>query len=767
MNSIDYKKDMFILLSGLAAIVLLVLLAFRSFSRNAFDHTANISRSRLDDFSWQTRETLSNELRSAERYIEAAAAAFSQVEDPHSPAAMTLLRGMHHNFSRLWILTPDGVALAPYQNPHDLSGEPYFPDLAAGNSGVSDPIASFVNQENVLCVYAPVRGRDGGLAGGVVGSYEIRELVRRTQKRRYSGTAVTGVIRQDGEYVFHSGSPFDTIQADNFIDFLRGVPVLDGGDPDGVARKLEQWGDGMIRFVHMGKNHVASFQPLGINKWSVLTTAPEDAVEEDSRAIDGMAATLVWRVLACLGAIIAGILYFGNKSRKAILRSNRLLDINNRRFRIAAFQLSNDVIEYDVRSDLVYRVNEDVEESKPIADLAGGLIRNERIAQDYLPALRDSMNRIRDGAPYESCVVKTERSGDEHGWYKVVFTGLLDDEQRPLKAVGTIEDVTRQRDTEIRFSLEEQQRRAMLSEAVESFVFNLTKERFLYGYDERRVQTRLRASPDYGRELAAIVAERIHPDSRGAALGALSAHPLREAFKAGRKRVETDLRAVDGKDGGPRWYNCLVNIVQDPESHDLMGYAYLRDITAAKLSELALQREAEQDPLTGLYNRQTTNRLIEEFLASPGALAVGASALLMIDLDRFKFVNDNYGHAAGDEVLTGMAEKLRRVVRGSDIVGRMGGDEFVVFLKGIGNLEMIRRRADEICRALTQIAFAADPDYRVSGSVGVALVSGKTTNLAELYEQADLALYAAKNRGKDQFALYEPTMRHSSSRARP
>ncbi len=655
-------------------------------------------------------------------------------------------------------------ALAPYRKPQDLSGEPYFPNLAAGRAGVSDPIESFLNHENVLCVYAPIRREDGSFGGGAVGVYEIHELIRRTQKRRFSGTAVTSVIKADGEYVFHSGSPYDTIQAENFIEFLGGVPVLDGGDPGNVAQKLDQWGDGMIRFVHMGKNHVASFQPLGINKWSVLTTAPEDSMEEDSRVIDGMAATLVWQVLACLGAIILGIIYFGNKSRKAILRSNRLLDINNRRFRIAAFHLSNDVVEYDVRNNIVYHVNEDVEESKPITNLADDLIRNEHIAPDYVPVLNESMSRIKDGTPYESCVVKTVRSDGKHGWYKVVFTGLLDDDQRPVKAVGTIEDVTRQRDTEIRFSLEEQQRRAMLSESVESFVVNLSKERFLYGYDQNHVQTRVRVSPDYGREFPAIVSERIHPDSHGTAFRKLSAKPLRDAFRAGKKKVEADLRGTDREDGSPRWYNCLINLVLDPESRDLMGYAYLRDITANKLSELALQREAERDPLTGLYNRQTANRLIEEFLADPAALERGGSAFLIIDLDRFKFVNDNYGHAAGDEVLVGMAEKLQRIVRGSDIVGRMGGDEFVVFLKCFGDLAMIRRRADQICRALKEISFTADPEYRVSGSVGVAVVSGNKPDLTTLYEQADLALYAAKNRGKDQFALYEPTMRHSSAR---
>jgi diguanylate cyclase (GGDEF)-like protein len=540
--------------------------------------------------------------------------------------------------------------------------------------------------------------------------------------------------------------------------------MLDG-DPDSFAEKLGGWGDGSVRFMHRGKSYAAAFQPLGINKWFILTMTPEeDSIEQDSRVIDDLAATLVWRVLACFGAILAGILHFGNKSRKTILKSNKLLDINNRRFRIAAYHLSNDVVEYDVQKDLVYRVNQESEEPRPIDDIADGLIRNEVIDPDYLPALRESMEHIRKGAAYESCVVKTDRGNGRHGWYKVVFTGLLDSDQKPVKAVGTIEDVTRQRDTEIRFSLEEQQRRAMLAEAVESFVVNLTRERFMYGYDENHAETKLRASPDYGRELAALVAERIHPDARAEALRALSAKPLRDAFEAGKKKVEAELRAADREDGSHRWFSCLVNLVRDPESLDLIGYAYLRDITSTKLCELALQRDAELDPLTGLHNRQTTNRLIGEFLADPAALAQGVSAFLLIDLDRFKFVNDNYGHAAGDEVLVGMAEKLRSVIRRSDIVGRMGGDEFVVFLKNFADMEMVRKRADEICRTLKDITFSADPAYRVSGSVGVAPVSDRNANLTMLFEQADLALYAAKNRGKDQFALYDPAMRHNSVR---
>lgn len=760
MNSIAYKRDMAIFLTGLVIIVLLILFAFRNFSREAFTYTSKVGRARLNEFSWQSRDTLFNEFHSAEQYVHATAAAFSRFDDIYSLEALDMLRSLFHNFSRLWLVKPDGSGRSPYLSAENLEAEPYFADLMAGRNGVSERTESFHNGTDVFCVYAPIPGGKGG----VVGVYEIRDLILRTQKRRFSGTAVTNIIRTDGEYVLRSNNPYNTIHVDNFLGLLRETEMLDGATPGQVADKFERWGDGVVRFVHKGENHVASYQPLGINKWYLLTTTPEKSMEADSQAIDRMAAKLVGQVLGCLGLLIAGILYFGNKSRNAILQANRLLDINNRRFRVAAFQLSNDVVEYDVKKDVVYRVNEDVEESKPIENLADGLIRNEHIKDDYVAVLRESMEHIRDGKPYESCVVKTERSDGAHGWYKVVFTGLVDGGRQPVKAVGTIEDVTRQRDTEIRFSLEEQQRRAMLSEAVESFVFNITKERVLYGYDHNHVQTQLRASPDYGRELKAIVADRIHPDSQEAALRELSAKNLRGAFKAGRKRIELDLRAADQEDGTQRWYNWLVNLVQDPETRDLMGYAYLRDITGNKMRQLALQHEAERDPLTGLYNRMTTDRLIDDFLADPAALVSGLSAFLLIDLDRFKYVNDNYGHGSGDEVLMGMADKLKHIVRKSDIVGRMGGDEFVVFLKNFKDLDMIRKRADEICVSLKEISFAADPDYRVTGSVGVAIVPPEKASLAELYKCADLALYAAKNRGKDQYALYEPTMQHRSER---
>lgn len=166
----------------------------------------------------------------------------------------------------------------------------------------------------------------------------------------------------------------------------------------------------------------------------------------------------------------------------------------------------------------------------------------------------------------------------------------------------------------------------------------------------------------------------------------------------------------------------------------------------------ALRHLAEQDPLTGVLNRRGFQRAVGRLLArQPDSLAV-----LMLDVDHFKQVNDRHGHAAGDQVLRCMGEALRDALRASDVFARLGGEEFCVVL---GNMtgqtvqeigERIRRRFQRQTAQLGQIDGC-------TLSIGMAVADPGTTPLAELMAQADLALYRSKARGRDQLSIYQPS----------
>ncbi len=198
-------------------------------------------------------------------------------------------------------------------------------------------------------------------------------------------------------------------------------------------------------------------------------------------------------------------------------------------------------------------------------------------------------------------------------------------------------------------------------------------------------------------------------------------------------------------DGRVRWGLVYVSLVRDAEGapHSLLGQ--IEDITDRKVRELALEHDAEHEPLTGLWNRSGFCRLIErawQERTGPGELAV-----LFVDLDGFKLANDVHGHDAGDEVLVHVAQRLRQVVRAGDVVGRWGGDEFVVLCTQAGGALDADDVAQRLCRVLAEPFRVMGGEIAIGASVGVSIDSGQPDPFV-LLREADAASYQAKRLGR-------------------
>lgn len=178
---------------------------------------------------------------------------------------------------------------------------------------------------------------------------------------------------------------------------------------------------------------------------------------------------------------------------------------------------------------------------------------------------------------------------------------------------------------------------------------------------------------------------------------------------------------------------------------------YLRNLHLSNLqAKLKFKLKSELDALTGTYNKVHTENLCENYLASQ--LQVENCGLLILDLDNFKTINDTYGHRRGDEVLRLVGEALQRLFSEEDIVGRIGGDEFVVFIKN-RETDIIVQLANDLLIEIRSIANAIDID-NVSCSAGICINKSKGIAYQEMFLRADKMLYEAKRGGKDTAAYY-------------
>lgn len=171
-----------------------------------------------------------------------------------------------------------------------------------------------------------------------------------------------------------------------------------------------------------------------------------------------------------------------------------------------------------------------------------------------------------------------------------------------------------------------------------------------------------------------------------------------------------------------------------------------------------LIRKTERDPLTGLNNRASTKEKAEKCFERSGSKKTQQHAYMIIDIDNFKQANDQWGHLFGDILLETFSKQLENIFDSTDIVGRIGGDEFVVIQKDIPNPEYVENYAKEICEIAKKHLNVTKVNTEITVSIGIALFPTDGNNYDTLYRRADVALYTAKSKGKDQHAFYIPEM---------
>ena len=240
------------------------------------------------------------------------------------------------------------------------------------------------------------------------------------------------------------------------------------------------------------------------------------------------------------------------------------------------------------------------------------------------------------------------------------------------------------------------------------------------------------------------MAAYIHPDDLRS-LRALSGDLEGKAY------LETEARIVTAQ-GRYRWNRLRLSFLRSEDGSLGTVVGVLMDIDQEKRDATALRKKAEEDPLTGLLNKNFTHARIAAALESQpeGTL----SALLILDMDNFKQVNDRCGHPYGDTVLTWAAERLRHFFRSGDIIGRIGGDEFMIFLKNVPDTALVEKRCQALLRAMSSLLDGRDGAVRLSCSLGVALAPEHGRAFQELFQRADNALYQAKALGKNGYVIY-------------
>jgi diguanylate cyclase (GGDEF)-like protein/PAS domain S-box-containing protein len=216
-------------------------------------------------------------------------------------------------------------------------------------------------------------------------------------------------------------------------------------------------------------------------------------------------------------------------------------------------------------------------------------------------------------------------------------------------------------------------------------------------------------------------------------------------------------RELDGMNARGEPFPLSVSVAPVVRPGERLHVCILRDLTEQRRSQAHIHRLAHHDPLTGLENRNALGLRLERQLAQ-ARRSHQPMAVLFIDLDHFKKINDSHGHEAGDQLLLGAATRMKDLLRDVDTLARLGGDEFIVLLEDVDGARGARMVAEKLMALFERPLQVAGHELFVTGSVGISLFPQDATDLNILIRNADVAMYQAKARGRNGYQFYAPSM---------
>lgn len=378
------------------------------------------------------------------------------------------------------------------------------------------------------------------------------------------------------------------------------------------------------------------------------------------------------------------------------------------------------------------------------------IFENEMLAKKYV------MDDYKLFTKDKNLVDYIEPLPDEDGRARYGSTSkyiLKDEEGNNIGILGVTRDITRDYMARQRYQTELQ------------YLFELPEDTYAVSYvdvDDWRIITQRRQQIHDStlqacvsvEELCQAAIESVMDDNCKAAQFYRSFTPehLRKIYDSGRTGLSFNYqrRMLDGT---IHWVHNDLKFLTDVDSGHLCVMLSAKNIDLEKKEEEKLIEAAKRDQMTMLYNRETTMEYIEQSLSEyPKSM----HALFMIDVDNFKGLNDTLGHQTGDDFLIELAKEVRGIFRESDVVGRIGGDEFFAFMGKVPDVVIVEKKSEELIRTIRSVC-KHYPVVDLSGSIGISMYPTDGMTVDEMYAKADEALYRAKHQGKNQIVMASTT----------
>ena len=377
------------------------------------------------------------------------------------------------------------------------------------------------------------------------------------------------------------------------------------------------------------------------------------------------------------------------------------------------------------------------------------LVRSGYIHPCSADILVDMFDEIQSGKTLSRGNVQLSLGNGQFFWCECTFIAF----HNVRHILIVVKNINKQYEKELKMLKERQYHQAILSSAIQIYKVNISRNLIIDGHQNWNERFGIEPLPCYSDMLKLVTDKAIHPDDSRRIAEGLSQKNVLTAFQRGQSEIVLECRRAElGKQY--IWIKCTMCLLRDPDAGGIMGIIAIKNIESRKRREAEMQYLAERDSLCKIYNHGATRQHIVKFLESEEGRS-NLHALLILDIDNFKRINDTHGHLNGDTMLSKIATIMQDIFRSTDIIGRVGGDEFLLFLKNISNSEKAVRKAAEVNQVIQSLQISGNPGLSVSVSIGISICPYNGTTFNELFFKADTALYQAKRKGKNTYVLYQ------------
>ncbi len=610
----------------------------------------------------------------------------------------------------------------------------------------------------VILISVPIKSEREvkGILFGIYAEGHFQSLLR---PNYFNKEGYSFICNDVGDIIITSkGLSFLTHERRNISYLLKSERLDKKLDAEQILLNIKSSAPGVFSYNIGGRHRYTAYHPLGINNWVLFSAVPTDSIYEEFSVISQSGQISMLIVLLSAIVIFLFIIVMDYRERKALEAEKELLRISEEEYRIFVEQSEKLLYRYDIKTKTIH--------SHPaMAEVLGVPMvfkyDSESVAKSGI-ILKESLEEharfyeaMSNGEPTGSTVLNIRKTSGENAWYRGVFTMIYNDDGSPKHAIISMEDVTAQREKELAYELWRKKIKSDgLTKNVIYYDCNLTKD----VCERKEGSLGFGVIDDIGSAFTDVIEYAtkniVYENDSDDFKDFFQKDRLLAQYYRGVSEESFECR-VKSQDKDFRWIKGKAELAKDVFSTDIRAFLTFKDIDEKKRNKLELEAQAKNDPLTGVLNRVEFVRQMESLIQINASNLHATHALIMIDIDDFKQINDLYGHDSGDKLLVEMVLNLRKLMRKGDLLGRIGGDEFIIFLENITSEEVVRKRAELICQMIYR---QLTPKSIISGSLGIAMYPRDGTSFSELYKKSDIALYKTKNENPGTYLLYDSSM---------